>query len=156
MLRNNIYCFLIQCGMKIFLTRHGTFWKKNRGPDRGDAYRAIHNSLFEWWVEWKWWCQKCDFESLIAPLNRLQYPTSLVSTTTSQTHHYLALLEAPKLICPPGFSIRFFILDSLRSWAIHPFINYSWLMSPLRKNARSSLITMSDANLKGVVLDFSD
>lgn len=48
------------------------------------------------------------------------------------------------------------ILDFPRLWAILPFTDYSRLMSPLRKNARSSLITMSDADLEGVVVESSE
>lgn len=48
------------------------------------------------------------------------------------------------------------ILDFPRLWALLPFTNYSRPMSPLRRNARSSLVTMSDADLEGVVVEPSD
>ena len=48
------------------------------------------------------------------------------------------------------------VLDFLRLWAILPLTNYSRPISPLRKDARSSLITMSDADLEGVVVEPSN
>ena len=44
------------------------------------------------------------------------------------------------------------ILDFPRLRAILPLANYSRFVSPLRKNARSSLVAMSDADLEGVIV----
>ncbi len=60
------------------------------------------------------------------------------------------LVEAPKFLWPAGFLIKFltFCVSGLSS----PFANYSRFVSPLRKNARSSLVAMSDAHLEGVIV----
>lgn len=44
------------------------------------------------------------------------------------------------------------ILHFPRLRAILPLVNYSRCVTPLRKNARSSLVAMSDADLKGVIV----
>src|SRR5258708_2710449 len=47
-------------------------------------------------------------------------------------------------------------LDLPRLWVVLPLTHYSRPKSPLRKNACSSLITMTDADLEGVVVEPSD
>ena len=45
------------------------------------------------------------------------------------------------------------VLDFLRLRAVLPLADDSRLVSPLGKNARSSLIAMRDADLEGVVVE---
>ncbi len=58
------------------------------------------------------------------------------------------LLDVPKFLCFAGYSIDF--LHFSRLGPVFALANHSRFVSPLSKNAHSSLAAMSDVDLKGI------
>lgn len=96
--------------------------------------------------------------SMFSPTNHTLLPLSPqppLKTTSIQPFRHQPFSSLPprrNTEVPVACWILHQILDFPRLRAILPLANYSRFVSPLRKNARSSLVAMSDADLEGVIV----
>src|SRR5437762_2078194 len=86
-------------------------------------------------------------------------PQPLLKFTGIQALRHQPLSSFPPLRSPEVPMPRWIlheILDFPSLWTILPFTHYSRPISPLCKHTRSSLITMSDTDLEGIIIEPSN
>lgn len=97
--------------------------------------------------------QRALHSSMFSPTNYTLPPLSPqppLKPSIIQPFSSLPPRRSPKI--PVVYWILHLILDFPRLRAITPLANYSRFVSPLHKNARLSLVAISDADLEGVIV----
>ena len=129
----------VRCSTEVYFCTIMAIFRCKISISRITVLRALHSSMFS------------PTNNTLPPLS----PQPPLESTSIQPFRHQPFSSLPPRRSPEIPVARWIlhqILHFPRLRAILPLANYSRFMSPPRKNARSSLVAMSDADLEGVIV----